>query len=183
MPSTSEARPARCCACGAASRPPGANLIVHGDGTRERQVRGPPSAASAPEVGTVRVRRFECQRCGACMIVVPRELLPRRLYTASAIGLALALWALLGATETATRTRVSPWAIVGAAAATRWMTLRRWAADAGAGRLFATSRAPPPAFVRRQHAERAAAALVALAPVGLALEQAAFAGGALHHLR
>jgi ferredoxin len=180
MPSTSEARPARCCACGSASRSPGANLVVHGDGTRERQVRGPASAAGPPELGTVRVRRFECQHCGACMIVVPRELLPRRLYTASAIGLALALWALMGATEAATRTRVSPFAIVGAAAAARWMTLRRWARDAGAGRLFATSRAPPPDFVRRQHAERAAAALVALAPAGLPLDQAAFAGGVLH---
>jgi hypothetical protein len=114
------------------------------------------------------------------MVVVPRELLSRRLYTASAIGLALALWALMGATEAATRTRVSPFAIVGAAAATRWMTLRRWAAAAGAGRLFATSRAPPPGFRCRQHAERAAASLVALAPAGLALEEAAFAGGALH---
>ena len=131
----------------------------------------------------MRVRRFECQRCGACMVVVPRELQPRRLYTASAIGLALALWGLMGATEAATRARVSPFAIVGAAAATRWVTLRRWASDAGAGRLFATSRAPPPGFVRRQHAERAAAALVALAPAGLPLEQAAFAGGALHHVR
>jgi hypothetical protein len=143
-------------------------------------MRGPASAEGKPELGIVRVRRFECQRCGACMVVVPREFLPRRLYTASAIGLALALWSLIGATEAATRTRVSPFAIVGPAATTRWMTLRRWASDAGAGRLFATSRAPPPGFVRRQHAERAAAALVALAPAGLPLEQAAFAGGALH---
>jgi hypothetical protein len=180
MPSPSESRPARCCGCGAASRPQGANLVVHGDGTRDRQVRGPASAEGVPELGTVRVRRFECQRCGACMVVVPRELLPRRLYTASAIGLALALWSLLGATEAATRTRVSPFAIVGAAATARWMTLRRWATETGAGRLFGTSRAPPAGFVRRQHAERAAAALVALAPAGLPLEQAAFAGGALH---
>lgn len=117
------------------------------------------------------------------MVVVPRELLPRRSYTASAIGLALGLWSLMGATEAATRTRVCPFAIVGAAAAARWMTLRRWASDAGTGRLFATSRAPPPGFGRRQHAERAAAALVALAPAGLPLEQAAFAGGALHPVR
>lgn len=180
MPSTTEVRPPRCVGCGAASRPPGASLVVHGDGTRERQVRGPPSATALPELGTVRVRRFECQQCGVCMVVVPRELLPRRLYTASAIGLALALWSLVGTTEAATRTRVSPFAIVGAAATARWMTLRRWASDAGAGRLFATSRAPPSGFFRRQHAERAAAALVALAPAGLPLEQAAFAGGALH---
>ena len=58
----SEARPTRCCGCGAASRAPGANLVVHGDGTRERQVRGPASAQDEPQLGTVRVRRFECQR-------------------------------------------------------------------------------------------------------------------------
>lgn len=143
-------------------------------------MRGPASAEGEPQLGTVLVRRFECQRCGACMVVVPREVMPRRLYTASAMGLALALWALMGLGEAATRTRVCPLAIVGTAAAARWMTLRRWATDAGAGRLFATSRAPPLGFVRRQHAERAAAALVALAPAGLPLEQAAFAGGALH---
>ena len=56
---------------------------------------------------TVRARRYECQRCGACMVVVPREILARRLYTACAIGLALAMWALLGATEAAVRSRVS----------------------------------------------------------------------------
>jgi hypothetical protein len=114
------------------------------------------------------------------MVVVPRELLPRRLYTASAIGLALAVWALMGATEAATRARVSPFAIVGAAAQGRWMTLRRWATDAGAGRLLTAARAPPAGFVRRQHAERAAAALVALAPPGLAVDAAAFAGAARH---
>jgi ferredoxin len=101
MPSTTEARPPICLGCGAASRPHGAPLVVHGDGTRERQVRGPPSATAAPELGIVRVRRFECQQCGACMLVVPRELLPRRLYTACAIGLALAVWALMGATDVA----------------------------------------------------------------------------------
>jgi len=33
------------------------------------------------------------------MLVVPRELLPRRLHTACAIGLALNMWPLLGETE------------------------------------------------------------------------------------
>src|SRR5260370_17621640 len=110
----------------------------------------------------------------------PGGVLAGGLYTASAMGLALALWSVVGRAEAATRTRVSPFAIVGAGATARWMTLRRWATDAGASRLFATARAPPPGLVRRQHAERAAAALVALAPPGLPLEQAAFAGGALH---
>jgi hypothetical protein len=132
---------------------------------------------------SVRARRYECQRCGACMLVVPRELLARRLYTASAIGLALALWALLGATEAAVRTRLSPAAFVGTTAHGTWVTLRRWAAATAEGLLFATatSRAPPSTRLsRRQQAERTAAALVALAPPGSSLEVAAFAGGALH---
>lgn len=131
---------------------------------------------------TVQARRYECQSCGACMLVVPRELLARRLYTASAIGFALALWALLGATEATVRTRVSPLALVGTAAQGTWVTLRRWAAATAEGLLFATatSRAPPARFSRRHQAERAAAALVALAPPGESVEIAAFAGGALH---
>ena len=180
MPSVSMARPPRCRGCGAAARPSGGNLVVHGDGTRERQVRGPATADSAPTMTSVLGRRYECQRCGACMLVVPREILPRRLYTACAIGLALAMWALLGATETVVRTRVSPFTVVGAAACGGWTTLRRWAADTAHGRLFGTSRASPADFTLRQHAERAAAALGALAPAGLRGVHAAFAGGALH---
>ena len=114
------------------------------------------------------------------MLVVPREIMPRRLYTACAIGLALAMWALLGATESTVRTRISPFAVVGATAFGSWITLRRWAAAAGCGRLFATSRTAPKDFTLRQHAERAAAALGALAPAGLTETDAAFAGAAVH---
>ena len=154
--------------------------MVHGDGTRERQVRGPATADAAPTMASVLCRRYQCQRCGACMLVVPREILPRRLYTACAIGVALAMWALLGATETVVQGRISPFAVVGAAACGSWVTLRRWAADTARGRLFGTSRASPADFTLRQHAERAAAALEALAPAGLRGAHAAFAGGALH---
>jgi len=180
LPSVSLARPSRCRGCGAAARPAGGNLVVHGEGTRERQVRGPVTPDGAPTMTSVLGRRYECQRCGACMLVVPRELLPRRLYTACAIGLALAMWALLGATESVVRKRISPFTVVGATACGGWATLRRWAADTARGRLFGTSRASPAEFTLRQHAERAAAALVALAPTGLCGADAAFAGGALH---
>jgi hypothetical protein len=78
------------------------------------------------------------------------------------------------------RARVSLFAIIGATAQTRWMTLRRWATDAGEGRLLGTARASPAGFARRQHAERTGAALVAIAPAGLALDAAAFAGAARH---
>lgn len=179
MPTPSAVRPSRCVGCAAASRPAGKSLVIHGDGTRERQLRGPATAEGPPIITTVRARRYECQRCGTCMLVVPRELLPRRLYTACAIGMALAMWALLGMTESAVRKRISPFEVVGATAAAGWITLRRWAGATAAKRLFATSRAAPKDFVLRQHAERAAAALAALAPAGLAAA-AAFAGGALH---
>lgn len=180
MPSVSAVRPGRCPGCGAASRPEGGNLVVHGDGTRERQVWGPAAAHGPPTITTIRARRYECQRCGACVLVVPREILKRRLYAAPAIGLALALWALLGLTQALVRVRVSPFAVVGAASANRWITLRRWARDASGHRLFAMRRASPATFTLRQHAERAAAMLQALAPAGLPVTESVFAGAAAH---
>jgi len=129
---------------------------------------------------TIHARRYECQRCGACMVVVPTDVVPGRMYSGPAIALALALWALLGIGAAHVRARISPFTIVGAAAAGRWITLRRWARDAAQRRLFATSRAAPEGFTLRQHAERAAAAVRALAPSGLALVDAVFVGGALH---
>jgi hypothetical protein len=128
----------------------------------------------------VRARRYQCQRCGTCMLVVPGEVLRRRLYTAPAIGLALALWALLGLTASGVRARVSPFAVVGAAAAGRWTTLRRWARETIGGRLFPTWRSPPEDFTLRKHAERAAAMLRALAPPDLPVADAVFAGAAVH---
>lgn len=180
MPSVSAVRPGRCPGCGAASCPAGYNLVVHGDGTRDRQIRGPQTADGPPTMTSVRARRYECQSCGTCMLVVPRELLPRRLYTACAIGLALAMWALLGATESTVRSRISPFAMVGASSCGRWITLRRWARDTTRRRLFGSSRLSPKDFTLRQLAERAAAALMALAPAGLTTAHAAFAGGAIH---
>lgn len=169
--------------CSAAGQPHGANLVVHGDGTRHRQIRGPETADGKPVIGTVRVRRYECQRCGTCMLVVPRELLPRRMYTASAIALALALWAIVGMTETGVRARVCPHAVIGTSAYGKWATLRRWARDTRDGCLFGSGRAPPAEFTLRKHAERAAAALLALAPrasLSSSSWAAAFVAGPLH---
>lgn len=180
MPSVSSLRPGRCAGCGAAGQPAGSKLVLHGDGTRERQVRGAETPGGRPVITTVLVRRYECQKCGTCMLVVPSSVLPRRLFSACAIGLALALWGLLGHTEAAVRARVSPLPIVGATASAGWVTLRRWSAESARGRLLSTSRTPPLGFTLRQHAERAAAGLEALAPAGLSREEAAFFGGGLH---
>lgn len=156
------------------------NLVVHGDGTRERQMWGPESADGPPRMTTVLARRYQCQRCGTCMLMVPGEVLRRRLYTAPAIGLALALWALLGVTVSGVRARVSPLRVLGAAAAGRWATLRRWARDTIDGRLFSTWRVAPDNFTLRNHAERAAAMLRALGPSALPVADAVFAGAARH---
>jgi ferredoxin len=184
MPSVADARPAQCLGCAGASRPAGKKLVIHGDGTRERQLRGPMTPDGIPELIGVLARRYECQRCGACMLVVPSEVLAHRQYTACAIGLALAKWS-AGATEAAVRQCVSPLKFIGDAAFEKWVTLRRWAAAAVGGlkaRLFrgASSRQAPEAFTLRQHAERTAGALVALAPPGFERLQAAFIGGGLH---
>jgi hypothetical protein len=114
------------------------------------------------------------------MVVVPSDVLPGRLYSGPAIALALALWAVLGKTAAVVRARISPFPIIGATAAVGWITLRRWALDAGRRRLFVTSRAAPANFTARKHAERAASAVLALAPSGLDFEDAVFVGGALH---
>jgi hypothetical protein len=115
------------------------------------------------------------------MVVVPSDVLPGRLYSGPAIALALALWAVLGMTAVAVRARISPFPIIGATAAVGWITLRRWALDVARRRLFATSRAAPADFTARKHAERAACAVRALAPSGLAFADGVFVGGALHH--
>lgn len=84
----------------------------------------------------VRVRRYECQPCGAVITVVPREVRSRRLYSAPAIGLALALWGLMRMATSAVRQKVNPAKMVGGAAASGWAMLQRWARDAMQGRLF-----------------------------------------------
>jgi hypothetical protein len=90
--------------------------------------------------------RYRCVLCEAVIIVVPREIRGRRMYSLSAIALALALWSLVGATAAQVRARISSASNVGYAAARGWATLRRWARDVVRGRLFPStpSNAKPP---------------------------------------
>jgi hypothetical protein len=131
----------------------------------------------------VRVRRYQCQACGAVILVVPRGVLARRLYSARAIGLALAVFGVLGETVTEVRRRVNPWRTVGPTAHGTWRTLKRWIRAIREGRLFAPSvRRSPATFTARQVAERAAVTLAAMAPVGLSvlpIEARAFVGAGL----
>jgi hypothetical protein len=140
----------------------GGAIQLHGHGTRERQVRCGAGPEAPTELVSVVARRYRCVLCGAVVIVVPREVRGRRVYSAPAIGLALALWGLLGMTAALVRRRVCPAMVVGDAAATGWATLRRWARDIAGGRLFASLPGPPgPAATLRRVAARAATALVA----------------------
>jgi hypothetical protein len=111
------------------------------------------------------------------LLVVPRGVLRSQLFSASAIGLALALWALHRLPAREVRRRVSPWSAVGDTAAGGWASLRRWVRQAG--RLFPGVRHCPGDWTDRQRAERIATSLAACAPAvdGPLLERV-FAGAA-----
>jgi hypothetical protein len=162
-PTVAEARPARCPACGTASCPVGGAIRLQGHGTRERQLWGPTGPDQPPEMITVTARRYRCLCCSAVLLVVPRGVLGLRVYSACAIGFALALWGLALATAAEVRRRVGPARILGDSAVTGWATLRRWARDVGQRRLFAGAPDPGNSASLRQRAARAAAALAASA--------------------
>jgi hypothetical protein len=115
-------------------------------------------------MAVVVLRRYLCRNCGAVVAVGPREVTARRHYSASAIGWALALFGVAQLAAREVRRRVSPWAVVGAAAAAGWQTLRRWAKAVREGGLFPGVRASPESFSLRQVAARAATTLAASAP-------------------
>jgi hypothetical protein len=180
QPTVAEVRPGCCPACGAASCPVGLAIQLHGHGTRERHVCGPTAPGAPPALVTVTARRYRCVPCGAVIIVVPREVVGRRVYSASAIGFALALWGLVLATAAEVRRRVCPATILGGAAI-GWATLRRWARDVARRRLFPKAPEPPSSGPLRGVAARAAAALAASADPttrDLPIEDRAFLGAA-----
>lgn len=181
LPAVDQVRPASCPCCGAASRPAGGRIVLHGHGVRVRDSWGPPDATAPPACGEIVGRRYECQLCGAVLMVLPRGVLRRRLYSAAAIALALALWSVEHLTPAEVRARVSPWRIVGAAAAGGWASLRRWSRAVRAGELFAAVRALPGDARLREVAARAATTLAAYAPASadpLPLATRAFLGAA-----
>jgi hypothetical protein len=112
--------------------------------------------------------------------VGPRTAVRKRLFTAAAIGLALALWAVVRLPEAEVRRRVSPLSHVGSAAATGWTAVKRWTRAIREGRLFAGVRPAPDEWSPRRMAERAATTLGALAPpcADASMEALAFLGAA-----
>jgi len=182
LPTVDEVRPGQCPICGEASRPAGGRIVLRGHGLRSRDQWGPVEATAPPAVIEVLGRRYECQACGAVLLVVPSGVLRRRLYSAGAIALALAIWSIEDQTPAEVRARVSPWRIVGPAAAEAWASLRRWARAARAGRIFPAVRELPAGASLRKVAARAATTLAALAPSsteGQSLGTRAFLGAAM----
>jgi hypothetical protein len=179
LPSVEAARPATCPSCGVASRPTGGKIMLHGHGSRERQQRGPEVPGTTAVVSEIRVRIYHCQGCGAVVRSAPSTLYYRRLYTAAAIGLALALWGLLNVSVVQVRATISPWKIVGNSAPRRWPTLRRWAQAVRARTLFTNVRRCPDHFTLKKVAARAAATLAGLSSsnqAALGIEAQAFFG-------
>ncbi len=108
---------------------------------------------------------------------MPCGVLRSCLFAASAIGLALALWAVHRLPARQVRQRVSPWSVVGATAAGGWASLRRWVRQAP--QLFPGVRPCPNDWTDRQRAERIATSLAAFSPaVDGPLAERAFAGAA-----
>jgi len=77
-------------------------------------------------------------------MVVPRGIVRRRLYSASAIALALALYGVAALAPAEVRRRVSPLRFVGATAAAGWASLRRWSRAVRASQIFPTGRVARP---------------------------------------
>ncbi len=137
-PAADAVRPSHCVHCGLASRPFGANLVVHGQGLVERQVRGPLEVGAPSETVVVAARKFECQACWSVMTVVPAGVVPGRHYSGSAIALALFLWLVEGLADRVVRDRIGAWPLARRGRRRGWAQLYRWTRDAA--RLFVLPR-------------------------------------------
>ena len=179
-PSAEAVRPGCCPTCQAPSRPPGEPLGLWGHGLRSRQLRGPLEPGGPPQLVEVQLRRYQCRSCKGTVTVGPRGVLPRRLYAAGVIALALCLYGLMGWKAFSIRQRICPWKVMGHEAPRGWATLQRWVAAIRESRLFPQVRPAPAEFGPRQVAERAAAGCCAHAtPTHWGAEPAeqAFLGG------
>jgi hypothetical protein len=127
----------------------------------------------------VEARRYRCRSCEAVVLVVPSGVVARRLFNASAIGMALLLFGIDRMPLPPVRAAVSPWTRVGATAAAGWLAVRRWIRAVRERRLFARVHLGIGRRPARQVAERVACALSALgptAPTSAGMRAAVFAG-------
>jgi hypothetical protein len=141
-------------------------------------VCGPPAPDAAPIERVVVCRRYRCCSCGAVVLVVPKGVVSRRRFTATAIAFALALYGSSLPVEIVRRL-VNPLRIVGEAAQGDWIQLRRWARAARCGELFANARPCLPSDTLRQAAQRLSSMFVGLSglPSTEPFEVRAFVGG------
>jgi len=174
LPSVGAVRPARCVECGAPGAPAGGPIGLHGHGVRSRQQLGPLELGDAPRARELLCRRYECQRCGAVMLSVPRGVLPRRWFTAVAMALALALWS-AGESSRAVRDAVSAPAVVGDDGRRQWRSLSRWARAAPTLWPLGLEATGPP----RELASKVVTKLAALAPLSSGVVLADACAGAL----
>jgi hypothetical protein len=160
----------------------GGRVQMHGHGERQRTQRGPEAVGRSPVERSVEVHRYKCQKCGATVTVAPRGVVRRRLYAASAIGLALALFGIQVESALAVQKAIAPMASArDPAEGATWSTLRRWAHEAKAGTLVAEAPACPETFTLRQAAERTATTLRALGPRGAAVLERVWQGAPEAH--
>ncbi len=164
LPDVAAVRPARCPRCHVASRPPGRPLAIHGHGVVTRHLWGPPDPGRPPEFGELRLRRYRCLECDAVIRVGPRGVFGRRRYSAAAIGLALALWALCGRAPEDVREAVSPWRNVAIETKRRWPSLMRWTRAARRQQLWPIIRGVSAEIEPREAAAMIITALVAALP-------------------
>jgi len=174
FPEVEAARPSHCPSCGKAAHRQDGRLRLHGHGVRQRGVWGPETAAGEPELGEIRLRRYLCLDCGACMTVLPAGLARAYRYSLAAIAMALALWSLWRLPAARVREQVSPLRRVGPSEATRWRSLRRWVWRAA--KLFGLTTEPAAGVTTREVAERVAHLVLSRGPEGVAELERLFAG-------
>ncbi len=116
--SAEDCRPSLCPRCGAATYAHGRRVALHGHGFRQRVVMWMEGARIPPRRVVLRARRFVGPpQCGGACLVVPREVLPHRRYTASAIGALIAREA---------EVQAQPWMAAASCGPRRPQTARRW---------------------------------------------------------
>lgn len=135
-PSVDAVRPSCCARCSTPGRTATGRCGLYGHGVRVRQLLGPAVVGGAPVLREVTVRRYQCRQCRLVMTVTTEALMPRKHYGAGTIGLALWLWAVTGRPATKVRRELSPWKRLGAAAASGWASVKRWAREACSGGLW-----------------------------------------------
>ena len=179
-PSVEEARPSKCELCGVAAYD-GQRVVLHGHGLAGRDQRGPREPGAEPACEGIFARRYRCTACKAVMRVLPASSVARKHFSGAAIGLAFALFGLCGKSAREVRELVSDQRKLGACAR-GWLSLKRWAREVTAGRLFAGLGLKGFAGKPRAVAARAAQALIGWAPFSgqAAAPEAAAFNGASH---